>query len=530
MAYFFFEGEEKHPHIVARVFSANVETYKKIYIKVVKEAFKQDNIEVDENDIQLEVVDLSEEGRKTIQKQRHVTTPHNRSISILLNGKLKYIVGITNTNYDEDKLLESKRLKKVYRSYGGSSYHANTYFYQGINRVFDYYFEMKKQDEDVKLFFYLLDVHRGYPSSLYNLLTYRRLATIGFSILNIDEVSFDAYKELDFYYQKGGDIKYTSFNKLVNDMTYISKKNSANVPSYLKCINENTDEEIEAEGNIKYVYMYKGLAAEAYESAFAMWTLNKLAKEEGKNLEFNFLSELYNFKNEDEIKETKDTLNTMYELLSTANVDIKYETEEEAKQDEEIEKKRIQNDKVRDKLRNQELLKNNMRKKGILTKCSLCGCEIESILEAAHLWGVSCIEHEKDERIEEIVKLEEMKDILEEVPNKEKEDIFYKKYALANSGDNAIWLCRNHHKLFDNNYYYFDPNSGEIIYKGSLDINTIEYIDNITFKRKIEEDILTEKTKVFLSEREKVFKAQPVYHGKQTSKKCEKKELFVAEK
>lgn len=49
--------------------------------------------------------------------------------------------------------------------------------------------------------------------------------------------------------------------------------------------------------------------------------------------------------------------------------------------------------KLKGTIRNQELFKNNLRKKGIQTKCYLCGCEIESILEAAHLWGVAEIKN-----------------------------------------------------------------------------------------------------------------------------------------
>lgn len=84
--------------------------------------------------------------------------------------------------------------------------------------------------------------------------------------------------------------------------------------------------------------------------------------------------------------------------------------------------------------------------------------------------------------------------------------------GTSSVGDNF----KGKYKIIANDFLYFSS----IIAKGRLYNSDIPKFK--TFQ--------TEKTKVFLSEREKVFKAQPVYHGKQTSKKCEKKELFVAEK
>ena len=66
-------------------------------------------------------------------------------------------------------------------------------------------------------------------------------------------------------------------------------------------------------------------------------------------------------------------------------------------------------------------------------KCALCGCEIPELIEAAHIWPVASIKHEStldlDDRINH-----------------------------ANSGSNGIWLCANHHTLFDEDIITIDTN------------------------------------------------------------------------
>lgn len=64
-------------------------------------------------------------------------------------------------------------------------------------------------------------------------------------------------------------------------------------------------------------------------------------------------------------------------------------------------------------------------------KCALCGCEIPEIIQGAHIWGVS-----------EIASAANVSD--------------ENKFDHAVSGHNGLWLCQNHHKLFDSNILLFD--------------------------------------------------------------------------
>ena len=57
-------------------------------------------------------------------------------------------------------------------------------------------------------------------------------------------------------------------------------------------------------------------------------------------------------------------------------------------------------------------------------KCALCACDIPEIIQGAHIWSVSQIKRDDSLNQEE-------------------------KIAHAINGHNGLWLCENHHKLFD---------------------------------------------------------------------------------
>lgn len=89
---------------------------------------------------------------------------------------------------------------------------------------------------------------KSYVDNLSNNLTYRELYTIGFEILNIEDIPFHEFCKLGFSREEYGfSYEYISFNKFANDLAYISSKNSSNAPAYLKCIDYNYDIDEEAE-------------------------------------------------------------------------------------------------------------------------------------------------------------------------------------------------------------------------------------------------------------------------------------------
>ena len=325
-------------------------------------------------------------------------------------------------------------------------------------------------------------------------------------------------KDIDFeeYTKKFGvsinkkDLAYTSLNKFINDTLVISNKNKGNRSSYMRVIdydydieNDEDDNDTDLEmtnTNQKYIYTFKGLGAEAYDSFISIWTLTALAKAESKEIEFLFASEKFNFKDKKHIKETTDLPQKAKDLFKIIGLDITYENSDEILQQIEREETQFDLAKQRGKLRNQELFRNNIRAKGIPTKCCLCGCEIENILEAAHIWGVAEIKRATNRTINETLSLTEMQDLIDS-DSPYAEDDFYKRYVMANSGDNGIWLCKNHHGLFDSHFYCFDATNGKIIIAIDKfsDEDTKLFFNFITKYEGLTSDILTDKTKIFLS-------------------------------
>ncbi len=499
--------------IKAKIFNSNWETYKKIYKDAIKRAYRKEGIEIDEKKITLEKDCIQ---GKNIRAQRAPSSRHSRTISVYENEELKYIIGISNTAYDEDKRKEQKEKGEKY-VYGNNNFHSNSYLCQGINKIFEYYYNEKRRYPNVKLYFYLLDIgKKSYPDNLSNNLTYRELYTLGFEILNIDSITFHDFKPLGFSPKKYKNMyAYTSFNKFANDILYISMKNSGNAPAYLQCIDSDFNiekEKNEEEGENRnwntttkeYIYTFKTLGAQSYDNFLVIWTLHTLAKRENKKLKFAFLKERFNFRLhplQGDEKFTQDFPDSITRLFEKIGIDIKYETTEEVRQQINREMQQYDTAKSKGIIRNQELFKNNMRKKGLQTKCYLCGCEVEEILEAAHLWGVAEIKKANANNINRVCKIPCMQDLIED-PLQVKKDLFDKKYALANSGDNGIWLCRNHHGLFDRKFYCFEAKDGKVLLQKEENETFMKYMKENLYQS-LPKEVLTEKTKVYLQERKK---------------------------
>lgn len=493
--------------IVARVFSGYKETYRKIYKDVVKRAYEHEGISINEDDIEYVVVQLKGD---TVQGQRSKKIS-SRTITVLENDKKVFIIGLPNTGYDEDKRVEDPNF-----DYGHTGFHANTYFCQGSNKIFEYFLKEQEINSELKMFFYMLDLNQNHPHNKFNLMIYRKLATIGFDVLNIDEIKFDEFVQMGFSLDEFRyNIKYISFNKFMNDISFISSRNTGNVPSYIKCIDysydikkekdDESEEDFKDLSNQEYVYTFKTLSAEGYDSFITMWTLSILASNEGKKLKFLFVPETYNFRLGQEVPKITDGFSgPLIRLMEKIGIAQDWETSDEVRQQINREISQYETSKVNGTIRNQELFKNNMRRKGVQTKCYLCGCEIENILEAAHIWGVADIRNSNAQIINDILNKKHMKCLIDQ-NDEHCNELFYKKYVLANSGDDGIWLCSNHHGLFDSYFYCFDSENGKVLLK--LNVNNVDnaFFDLCTTNKKLPDEILSLRTKEFIDKRKEKF-------------------------
>lgn len=134
-------------------------------------------------------------------------------------------------------------------------------------------------------------------------------------------------------------------------------------------------------------------------------------------------------------------------------------------------------DTVKDNLRNPKFVYNLLDKTGGEKKCALCGCKIDSVIQAAHIYEVNQIRKRDDLTFEQ-------------------------KLALATDIDNGIWLCENHHKLFDRRLINFEE--GHLTISNSLNEEDKVFVEEITTITEIEPQYINERMLAFFDMREGV--------------------------
>lgn len=492
-------------NIKVKIYSCYKMTYSPICNRILSLLYGKN---LDLSNVVIEVEDTSENNTKNIQAQRRVNENSiykGRIIRIYEDDILKHIIGLSNTNYDKDREYEfiNGNSNKEISMYGKDNYHANTYLKQGINQIFKFYFENSRTAD---LSFYLLDTDKNvnYPNNLYNSLSYRELETIGFKVLNIEDINFVEYEEKCNSKINRSNLKFASFNKYLRDIAYISDRNTGNVPSFLQCEEVET---IDEEGNSsymteKYTYTFKSLSAQQYDSLLKCWCLKVLADKENTQIEFRLGKQYFSF-DSDEKRIAEELSQPVKEIFDLANLDIQYSTTEEFMSE------RIKQDntylkyKEANEIRNQPLFRNNIRKKGIPTECVICGEDDPKLLDAAHLWEVNQIKNSTLREVNEFIRVNSLEEIIQ-LSSEFSGEFFYKKYYLVNSGDNGVWLCKNHHKQFDLNYYCFESEFGKVILKFDNPVTALKFEEELK-NEKLPQEILTKLTKSFLRMRQLAF-------------------------
>ena len=131
-------------------------------------------------------------------------------------------------------------------------------------------------------------------------------------------------------------------------------------------------------------------------------------------------------------------------------------------------------DTVKDNLRNPKFVYNLLNKTGGEKRCALCGCKIDSVIQAAHIYEVNQIRKRNDLTFEQ-------------------------KLALATDIDNGIWLCENHHKLFDRRLINFEE--GHLVISNNLDDEDKVFVQEITTITEIEPQFINERMLAFFDMR-----------------------------
>ena len=104
--------------------------------------------------------------------------------------------------------------------------------------------------------------------------------------------------------------------------------------------------------------------------------------------------------------------------------------------------------------------------------CAFCGCAIPDIIQGAHIWPVSSIKADNTISIDD-------------------------KVRFATDGDNGLWLCENHHKLFDRNIIAV-MTDGSIKYCHNLSAEHVPYLRTLTERTHLPYAFLSDRFKRYV--------------------------------
>ena len=331
----------------------------------------------------------------------------NRSV-----GNVDFIVkedfrGHNSGQYIKLKIADT--IKYICLSRKIASESRNAFILQNFPSAYQHYLEEKNPK---KLFeYYIRDFSTSHPP--FAIFSYKLLLTGEIKILNLDKVRVSENAILFDYT--------TPFNDYKQMRTYrlsLSKRNSSNNSTTF----EENDDEISVYG--------KSYGANGRETTAICLALSRLVP--GKNIK------LYNV-NETDKNHLADIDPANRYILENIGIELNDDRMDFESNDEKVIAKR-----------NTRLFHYNLLQKYKEKKCYLCGCDIEKVIQGAHIYSSTDILHSslsEEEKTKQIV-----------------------------DADNGIWLCANHHLLFDYLLIYFKERY--LYASDTLNKNQIEYIKN----------------------------------------------------
>lgn len=309
----------------------------------------------------------------------------------------------------------------------------NNYF-QSVPTALSQYINTRTKSKKEKQFHFYFLPFTGNNKTDYMLFQYRILKTIGINILNADYGLNNLIIE-----------PYTSAKTIIKDRNKLRSSNSANQSTFI------TDEH-----DCYHIYG-KTFGANQKETTLLCFAIATVSEKPIKlfqildngstELSSNDCTAILNFCKQQKLHDFK-ILEDSYTF--------------EGKQDSEFTEK--------EDLRSPTFIYNLLSKFNGEKKCALCGCKIECIVQGAHIYPVSAIRKRDDLSLET-------------------------KLAFATDKDNGIWLCENHHKLFDRNLISF--RDGELLISNDLSSNDNAFIEKITTQKSIETQFINERMLAF---------------------------------
>lgn len=289
--------------------------------------------------------------------------------------------------------------------------------------------------------FYFLD-HTGNLFTPYHQFVYKLLMTVGFQFLNISNVkntNVAKFKDRT---------SFTSLDELIKWRNNAKKRNSSNNSSF-----------ITKSANAVQIYA-KTYGASKYEStllAISAFVLSDRPIE---------LYTIIEGKLKDLPKSSLSTINqykTIYPNIhfEKHNTTLTFDRNKVGEKPDAIN--------LRDACYTYNLL-NHIGPK----KCALCECEIPEIIQGAHIWPVAEIKKSSLTDAE--------------------------KFEHATSAHNGLWLCQNHHKLFDTNILCIDEQGQVKLTTHIIESNKL-FIASITKQDKILKSLFSPEFKQYIVKR-----------------------------
>ena len=346
-----------------------------------------------------------------------------------LTGQNQYRVIKDRSTYNRGRLIVVEYDNVVYYvSLSEISIEGRNSSLQSVPTAINIYYSDTRVNK--QLCYYFMP-HSGNAFTDYHLFIYKLLMTAGVRFLNINQ------------YYHGTLVAYHNIDDLIIDRRDNQISNSSNNSSYVS-------------KSVDRIQIYaKTYGASKYESTLLAIAVSRIADRP---------IELYNICEKDLKKLPKASIET---IESLGNVSLYYTTLF-------LDRHQPVDETERSKLRSASYLYNLYNRIGY-KKCALCGCEISEIIQGAHIWGISQIQHTEGLDDETM-------------------------FSHAINGNNGLWLCQNHHKLFDSNIIMIDSN-GFIRVKEGLVAKDIAFICSITFKTLLDTAIMTDDFRWYLSKR-----------------------------
>lgn len=298
-----------------------------------------------------------------------------------------------------------------------------------------YLSELKYQKKKTSFWFYFLPFN-GNNETNYMLFFYRVMKTIGIKFANPDfGLEHTVLKE------------YSTVKDMIQSRNTLREANSGNKSTYI------TDE-----GDYYHIYG-KTFGANQKETTLLCFAISAITDKPVK---------LFQILDNDSTaisEQDKEAISNYSSLYGNYDIDVLDDSYQFDGDD---------SDTVKDNLRSPQFIYNLLSKFDGEKKCALCGCKIERIIQAAHIYPVADIRkrHDLD---------------------------FSAKFKLAVDGDNGIWLCENHHKLFDSGLIWFEE--GKLCISKKLNSDDLLFVKQVTTIEKIEPRFINERMLAFFDSR-----------------------------